>query len=136
MLFFIVNHDASFNRSAGASPCPTDCAVSNIFSAKIAYPLVLSSSNTWVTAPISFPFCKIGLPDTSVSRGIQHDFYDDYFINFPLNAKKPHRFCTISLYYRNSIFVYTCYIRTNILRHRIFHCLAILTNLSLNIILK
>ena len=30
------SYDASFNLSAGASPCPTDCAVSNIFSAKMA----------------------------------------------------------------------------------------------------
>lgn len=40
------------------------------------------------------------LPDTCVLRQIQHGFYDDYFLNFPLNAKKPHHLGTISLYDR------------------------------------
>ena len=32
------------------------CAVSSIFSANIAYPFVGSSTSTWVSAPINFPF--------------------------------------------------------------------------------
>ena len=32
------------------------------FSEEIPYPLVGSSTNTCVTAPTSFPFCRIGLP--------------------------------------------------------------------------
>ena len=38
---------------------------SSIFSIKIPYPEVGSFTKTWVTAPISFPSCKMGLPDTS-----------------------------------------------------------------------
>ena len=37
-------------------------AASTIFSIKIPYPLVGSFTKTWVTAPISLSFCKIGLP--------------------------------------------------------------------------
>lgn len=44
-------------------------AVSSIFSANIAYPRVGSSSKTWVTAPISFPFCKIEQPYTRIDTG-------------------------------------------------------------------
>ena len=40
----------------------TQC--SSMFSINIPYPLVESWMNTWVTAPISFPSCIIGDPDT------------------------------------------------------------------------
>ena len=40
-------------------------AASSIFSIKIPYPQVGSFTKTWVTAPISLPSCRIGLPDTS-----------------------------------------------------------------------
>ena len=39
-------------------------AASSIFSMNIPYPLVGSLTRTWVTAPTSLPFCKIGLPNT------------------------------------------------------------------------
>lgn len=50
-------------------PCST------IVSAQIPYPFVGSSTNTWVTAPMSLPFWIKGLPDRSVSRQGQHFFY-------------------------------------------------------------
>ncbi len=43
----------------------------NIFSMKMPYPRVGSSTKTWVTAPISFPFCSIKTPDTSVLCGLE-----------------------------------------------------------------
>ena len=36
---------------------------SSMFSIKIPYPLAASWTKTWVTAPITFPFCRMGLPD-------------------------------------------------------------------------
>ena len=39
----------------------TQC--SSMFSIKIPYPLAASWTKTWVTAPITFPFCRMGLPD-------------------------------------------------------------------------
>lgn len=52
----------------------------SIFSIKIPYPLVGSFTKTWVTAPINFPFCKIGLPDTTVVNMGQQIFifFDNY----------------------------------------------------------
>ena len=47
--------------------CPAQPQCSNIFSIKIPYPLLASCTNTWVTAPASFPSCMIGLPLTSKS---------------------------------------------------------------------
>ena len=35
---------------------------SSIFSIKIPYPFLESYTRTWVTAPMNFPFCIIGLP--------------------------------------------------------------------------
>ena len=43
----------------------THCSI--IFSINIPYPLLASCTNTWVTAPASFPSCIIGLPLTSKS---------------------------------------------------------------------
>lgn len=43
------------------APAQTQC--SSIFSINIPYPFVGSFTNTWVTAPIILPFCRIGLPD-------------------------------------------------------------------------
>ena len=40
------------------------CAAASIFSMKIPYPSVGSATMTCVTAPTSFPFCRIGEPDT------------------------------------------------------------------------
>ena len=37
-------------------------AASSIFSIKIPYPEVGSFTKTWVTAPMSLPSCKMGLP--------------------------------------------------------------------------
>ena len=45
---------------------------SNIFSINIPYPLLASCTNTWVTAPASFPFWIIGDPLTSESSNGQH----------------------------------------------------------------
>lgn len=50
-------------------------ASSTIVSAQMPYPLVGSSTNTWVTAPMSFPFWIMGLPLRSVSRQGQHFFH-------------------------------------------------------------
>lgn len=49
---------------------PRSQAAFSIFSMKMPYPLVGSFSKTWVTAPTSFPFCRIGLPLMSdVNKG-------------------------------------------------------------------
>ncbi len=42
------------------APCPAQCW--SMFSINIPYPFVLSCTNTWVTAPTSFPFWIMGLP--------------------------------------------------------------------------
>ena len=77
-------YDASFNSLFSA----TLCAVSSIFSAKMAYPFVGSSTNTCVTAPISLPFWIIGLPLTSVSSGIQHHFLGVFYLKIRILTLK------------------------------------------------
>ena len=55
----------------------------------IPYPLVGSFTRTWVTAPISFPFWIMGLPDTSVVNGGQQNLFANikYRHNFHLFFK-------------------------------------------------
>ena len=50
-------------------------AASSIFSIKIPYPAVGSFTSTWVTAPTSFPSCRIGEPDRSDCHYGQHDMF-------------------------------------------------------------
>ena len=56
----IVYRTCAAGRNESARP---QVAASSIFCIKIPYPCVGSSTRTWVTAPISLPFCTIGLPD-------------------------------------------------------------------------
>ena len=56
----IVYRACAAGRDESARP---QVAASSIFCIKIPYPCVGSSTRTWVTAPMSLPFCTIGLPD-------------------------------------------------------------------------